>query len=293
MEWSGNANDANHGRLFWFSHVLIVIFVIVGALDLRLLVTELYEQRGIFLRGLAHPVTFTFSRGRPRELLGRTPGLLDTGSFNPLDGDYQLFGAVEVTPRNYYRLMSSGQNVLLFPGGAKEALSGRTDYPLFWPEKIDFIRTAARFNATIVPLSAIGMADGVNVLLEPRQLVNLPFVGEQVRVFNLNVSGARYDEKNETEVIGFPLALPKAPARNYFIFGKPIDLTDVDHNDKRACEKAYLQAKWEVRRGLDDLLRARDKDPFKDTRLRLAYESIFKRTAPTFPVDELNKQKTN
>jgi hypothetical protein len=49
--------------------------------------------------------------------------------------------------------MESGQDVLLFPGGAKEALNGNKSYPLYWPDKVDFVRTAAKFNATIVPVA--------------------------------------------------------------------------------------------------------------------------------------------
>ena len=40
------------------------------------------------------------------------------------------------------------------------------DYKLFWPEKIDFIRMAAMFDAIVVPFAAIGMADSINILLD-------------------------------------------------------------------------------------------------------------------------------
>jgi len=124
-----------------------------AALDLRILVAELVEKRGIFPRGLAHPVTFFASKDNPGELGGRTPGLIDP---NPINGDFRIFGAIEVNPRNFYRVLQAGQDALLFPGGAKEALSTREDYPLFWPNKTDFVRTAAKFNATVIPVSAVG-----------------------------------------------------------------------------------------------------------------------------------------
>ena len=34
----------------------------------------------------------------------------------------EQFGAVPVSPRNMYRLLKRGDNVLLFPGGVSEAL---------------------------------------------------------------------------------------------------------------------------------------------------------------------------
>jgi len=226
------------------------------------------------------------------ELQGRTPGLIkDDISFNPISsGEFMRFGAVEVTPRNYYRLLQSGQTVLLYPGGAKEALSKRRDYPLFWPNRVDFVRTAAKFNATILPLSSIGMADSVTVLAEPREAANLPFgIGERVRAINEGIyaqqSGAEGDE-----MVGMPIAFPRMAARNYFLFGKPIRLTTIHPDDKEACAKVYNEVKAEVERGLNDLRHAREKDPFKDTIQRLVYEHVLG-TAPTFPVNELNKNK--
>lgn len=266
--------------------------LLVAALDLRLLVTELLEERNILPRGLAHAVSFT-GRGRA-ELGGRTPGLVERDDmFNPItSGDFQQFGAVEVTPRNYYRLLESGQNVLLYPGGAKEALSKRTDYPLFWPDRLDFVRTAAKFNATIVPISSVGMADSVWVVAEPQEFLDSPIFGGRVRAFNTNASAGPVRTAEETpveQVIGFPLAFPKMPARNYFLFGTPIRLTKVDPKDKKACAQVYDEARGEVERGLADLARVRKHDPFRSTPRRMGYERIFGTTAPTFPIDKLNR----
>lgn len=260
---------------------------------------DMFEERGIFARGLAHPVAFIGQQqGSNRssnfnfELDGRTPGLLATGNnssgIGPPNANFEKFGAVMVTPRNYYRVLQSGQNALLFPGGAAEALSGNKSYPLLWPEKVDFVRTAARFNAIIVPLSAVGMLDSFNVIAEPQEIYKVPFIGERARRMNANITAARYDQNNEEETIGFPLALPSMPARNYFLFGKPIDTSNIDPSDKVACERIYKEAQQEVRRGIDDLIKAREHDPFKSTPQRLAYEQIFGKKAPTFPVSKLN-----
>jgi hypothetical protein len=255
-----------------------------AAADLRLLFGELYEQKGIIARGLAHPIAF--QNTKLNELGGRTPGISDMQ--DTLNGELYEFGAIPVTPRNYYRLMQSGQTGLLFPGGAKEALSGRKDYPLFWPTNTDFVRTAARFNATIIPVSAVGMLESVNVLVEAEDIFDIPFIGQRARELSENVPAARYNVKKEDEMLTPPIALPTLPARNYFIFGKPISTKDVDFKDKEACAKVYRQTQGEVRRGLDDILRVREKDPFKDTPRRLAYERLFGKKAPTFPIDELN-----
>lgn len=275
-----NTSDGSNPILFVANHQL-------AGLDLSLILTEIWEQREYWPRGLAHPVTFLTGNGTSDELGGRTPGVMDQRA-GIMPSNFQTFGAVEVNPRNYYRLMQSGQHVLLFPGGAKEAQSGRKDYPLFWPEKVDFVRTAAKFNATVVPLACIGMVDSVNVLAEPDAIMNMPLLGNRLRSFNTNISSARFDQRNEDEIIGFPLLIPGLPARNYFLFGQPFSLQDVDPYDKDACMNVYSQIQHELRRGLDDLLGAREHDAYKDTVRRLAYERLVGKQAPTFSADTLN-----
>ena len=129
---------------------------ITVGLDLNLIISELLEERQLICRGLAHPIVFNQTKEHP-ELWGRTPGLVSStsGAGDNVNSfsTFQKFGAVEVTPRNYYKLMQSKQNTLLFPGGVRDVFQTDPNYPLLWPDKPDFVRTAARFNATIVPLS--------------------------------------------------------------------------------------------------------------------------------------------
>ncbi|CAM9213585.1 unnamed protein product, partial [Choristocarpus tenellus] len=69
-------------------------------------------------------------------------------------------GAVPVSPQNLLKLLKAGQCVLLFPGGVKEALHQKGEaYQMFWPEKSEFVRMAAAYNATLVPFAAVGSAD--------------------------------------------------------------------------------------------------------------------------------------
>lgn len=198
-----------------------------------------------------------------------------------------------VTPRNFYRLMETGQTALLFPGGVREVFHGKNEaYKLFWPEKVDFVRVAARFNATIVPVSAVGGADSANILLDTPDILNLPFgLGERARNNTKNTVAARYDSENEEEIFQPPLVAPKLlPARHYFVFGKPFDTSNLDHKDKSACQMFYKNVQNELIRGLDDVLEARLRDPYANTLQRLVYENMLGKSAPTFPLSELNKR---
>lgn len=262
-------------------------------LDLNLLISKLIDN-DIIVRGLAHPVVFQSAPGsssRVDELGGRIPGLQrKTSGTGPNPSNFQTFGAVMVTPRNFYRVLQSGQNALLFPGGVREVFHGRDEaYQIFWPEKVDFVRTAARFNATIVPISAVGMADSIYTILESSEIVNLPLIGERAKAFAANVTAARFDAANEDEVFLPPIVSPKLPSRNYFIFGMPLSTKYLDPSDKASCQEAYHSIQSEMKRGFDDILSAREKDMYKEAPARLAYERFSGTKAPTFDISEVNR----
>lgn len=203
-----------------------------------------------------------------------------------------MFGAVKVSPRNFFRLLQTNQTALLFPGGVREALHGKgEDYKLFWPEKTDFVRVAAKFNATIVPLSAIGAADSATIIADANELVNLPFgIGENLSNFSQSTASARFDTKDEDELFIPPLALPNPiPARHYFLFGRAFDTTLLNPNNKGECQKMYAEIKNEVEQGIDALLNARKDDPYAfDGVKRTSYQRVFRKHPPTFPLSSLS-----
>ena len=174
----------NKPLLFVANHQLL-------GLDLGLIISQLIEERGINARGLAHPIVFSGSgsgKGGPAgtgtaNSNNRSSNNNNSNGQSQLEkrdkngrirednelrgGQFETFGAVMVTPRNYYRLMETSQAGLLFPGGVREVFHGKDEaYQLFWPEKVDFVRVAARFNATIVPISAVRAADSANILID-------------------------------------------------------------------------------------------------------------------------------
>lgn len=274
--------------LFVANHQLI-------GLDLGMIIAQLLTERNIAARGLAHPVVFQGGNGFGAGAgpTGPPQRITKRNKDGPVDappGDFQTFGAVMVTPKNFYRLMSTGQAGLLFPGGVREVFHGKgEEYELFWPEKADFVRVAARFNATIVPISAVGSADSANILLGPEEMLNLPFgLGDRLKKSSESTISARFDRSNSDERFVPPLVVPTVPARHYFVFGKPFDTSTVDHDDRAACTTMYGEVKSELRRGLDDVLVAREKDPFKDFARRIAVERISGKPAPTFGIEELN-----
>jgi len=133
------------------------------------------------------------------------------------------------------------------------------------------------------------MADSLNILLEPSEIVNLPVIGERAKSFAANVTAARFDVTNEDEVFLPPIVAPGLPSRNYFIFGKPISTKDLNPSDKTSCEEVYNGLKSEMKRGFDDILSAREKDNYRQAPQRLVYERVTGQKAPTFDIGEVNR----
>mmetsp|Transcript_9431 Transcript_9431/g.28688 ORF Transcript_9431/g.28688 Transcript_9431/m.28688 type:complete len:151 (-) Transcript_9431:902-1354(-) len=106
------------------------------------------------------------------------------GGFGAID--FPTFGAVPVSPRALYKLLKRGDPTLLYPGGVREAFKSTKrgeSYKLFWPEvynSADFAPVAARFNATIVPVAAIGAEDSFNMIADADDVLATPFLGERV-----------------------------------------------------------------------------------------------------------------
>jgi hypothetical protein len=129
---------------------------------------------------------------------------------------FSRFGAVEVTPGNYYELLRRNETILLFPGGAKEAYHRKGEQnSLLWPDKTDFIRMAATFDALVVPFAAVGMSDSVEMVLDRDDLLQIPYFGKRVLAASQLIPQAR--PGGDDQFIA-PIIVPKLPSRNYFIF---------------------------------------------------------------------------
>lgn len=88
--------------------VLLVGIHTLYGLELHPLYEAFLREKNIIIRGMAHPILF-----RRVETSWQEVSQSDALS---------VFGAIPVFPRNMYRLFSRNSHVLLYPGGAREAL---------------------------------------------------------------------------------------------------------------------------------------------------------------------------
>eukprot|EP00930_Biecheleria_cincta_P035546 TRINITY_DN24447_c0_g2_i1.p1 TRINITY_DN24447_c0_g2~~TRINITY_DN24447_c0_g2_i1.p1 ORF type:complete len:723 (-),score=123.82 TRINITY_DN24447_c0_g2_i1:31-2199(-) len=250
--------------------------------DLGPIVREFLLDRGVIARGLAFPGAMR--RGRRRDGAG------DEG----IGGTFQTFGAVPVSARNIFKLLQQGEMVLLFPGGVREALHGPDEqYQLQWPQKTDFVRVAARFNAVVVPFAGVGVDDNLKVLTtsqsireQSRQILQnllpfpLPEPGDDKEASieeGLMPVSESLAQRPSFPILAPPGRLASATEpgigdRLYFSFGEPFDLQGLDPKNRGACSETYDQIREAVRRELAWLLAARQQDPYRDVLRRQVWE---------------------
>ena len=248
-------------------------------------------QTGTLVRALAHPVAVrsSSSGGEGAGAGGEAGGGARRGATAGGFVDFETFGAVPVSPRALFKLLGRGESALLYPGGVREAFKstkkGKDEtYQLFWPEgaeESDFARVAARFDATIVPVAAIGAEEGFEMLLDADELLALPVLGERIAEGAKRTPVGRKGERFVS-----PIAVPKVPGRFYFLFGSPISTAGVDPTDKEACAALYQQVRAELEASLSYLLEQRKRDPYEQLLPRAAVEASwnFTRQVPTFRI---------
>ncbi|KNA07191.1 hypothetical protein SOVF_174150 [Spinacia oleracea] len=244
--------------------VIYVGYHMLMGLELSGLVEGFLREKEIMVRGLAHPALFASSSSNN-----------ELSSF-----DYtRVFGAVPVTASNLFKLLSTKSHILLYPGGAREALHYKGEaYKLFWPDRPEFVRMAAKFNATIVPFGVVGEDDVAELALDYNDLMKIPVVNELVRQNANDTVKVRNIDEGEVgnENLFIPGLLPKIPGRFYYLFGKPIETQGREEllKDKKSAEELYMQIKSEVESNIDYLLNKREDDPYRSIIDRTIYRLL-------------------
>ena len=163
-------------------------------LDLAVLVGLIHERAGRVLRSLGDRVVFAtpFFRGLARDM-----------------------GIIEGEPRATIGLLQDDQLVLVYPGGAREALSAPGDaYRLQWEGSRGFIRTALRAQKPIIPVAGIGNEE-LYVQVVSKDRVRESRVGR----FVSDLLGDKY-----VTPIYMGLGMLPFPTELHYIIGEPIHL---------------------------------------------------------------------
>ncbi|KAI5054984.1 hypothetical protein GOP47_0030129 [Adiantum capillus-veneris] len=245
--------------------ILLVGYHMLMGLELPALISEFMKRKQL-IRGVAHPILFT------RQL---EQGLAEPG-FND---DARVFGGLKLGKKNFFKVLSRRECALLYPGGAREALHRKGEaYKLFWPERSEFVRTAARFGVTIVPFGVVGEDDLFELVLDYNDIQKIPYLPKMFEEVNRTTPQVRRGQSGEVgaQELHMPLLLPKAPGRIYFLFGKPFPTAGrKELENKAAADIVYAEMKAEVQNCLNYLLKKREEDPYRAFLPRFLYESLW------------------
>ncbi|XP_057764037.1 phytyl ester synthase 1, chloroplastic-like isoform X2 [Salvia miltiorrhiza] len=249
--------------------VLIVGYHMLMGLELAPLIEQFLQEKKILVRGIAHPTFFSH--------------LVENESKEFSSYDYiRLYGALPVSANNLFKLFKTKSHVLLYPGGAREALHKKgEEYKLFWPEQPEFVRMAARFEATIVPFGVVGEDDLTELVLDYDDLMKIPFLSDLIILSNdekgqeFNIRAGMSGEVANQNLY-FPGLLPKIPGRLYYLFGKPIQTKGKKEmlKDREKARELYLEIKSEVETSMSYLLKKREQDPYRSIVDRTMYRAF-------------------
>jgi 1-acyl-sn-glycerol-3-phosphate acyltransferase len=133
-------------------------------------------------------------------------------------------GGVMGHPEVCSALMEAGKDLMVFPGGAHEAVKPARDiYELMWKERYGFVKLAAKHGYTIMPFGIVGPDEFYGHLMEGEDLPDSP-IGRLLTRFGLLNENTRADMLPPIPVGALGTLFPK-PQRIYLGFGEPIDLS--------------------------------------------------------------------
>jgi 1-acyl-sn-glycerol-3-phosphate acyltransferase len=237
----GEENLPDRPCLFVGNHALF-------ALDGWVLGPIMSKELGRFVRGLGDKFLFTV----------------------PSIGDRLVkFGPVMGHPEVCAAMMEHGQDLMVFPGGAHEAVKPTRDmYELQWKERYGFVKLAARHGYTIMPFGIVGPDEFYGHLIEGEDLPDSA-LGRVLKQFGVLSENTRSDMLPPIPVGALGTPFPK-PQRCYIGFGEPVDLSRYAGKTptKKQQQTIRDQVADQIETQLAEMLFARTQHKGKDGLLR-------------------------
>jgi len=197
----------------------------IYAYDVVIMLVELKLQKGIELRALGDRVHANIPYWR--DLL-------------------EKYGVVPGTPDNCAQLMQNKEHILVFPGGAREALKRKgEEHRLFWKNRTGFARLAVANKYPITPFFVYGADLGYDILWDYSRMKKTPILAPLFSKKSKLNQLLRDGELFPPIVVGRYNTLFPKKTPMIFKFGKPISTSKY----KGATDPDTL---WEVRERVED-----------------------------------------
>lgn len=178
---------------------------------------------------------------------GRLPrGLVERTAFRvpAVKTLMERLGHVAGTAENAVALLRRGDLVLVYPGGAREALKGSKErYALAWEKSKGFVRVALRAGVPIVPVAGIGVDDYYKIAKEPEAIAET-VLGKAIAAL---LGHGKYVPPAWSGVGPLPL-----PSKLVFAIGRPMSW---DAAPEAADDEAFVgKAQAEVKERLEQMI---------------------------------------
>ncbi|MCB1689071.1 MAG: acyltransferase family protein [Halioglobus sp.] len=178
-------------------------------------------------------------------------------------------GLVMGHPEVCAALMEDQQDLLVFPGGAYEAVKPASKiYELQWKERYGFVKLAAKHGYTIMPFGLVGPDEFYDHLMEGQDLPDSA-VGRLLTRLGLLNEDLRSDILPPIPLGSLGTPFPK-PQRCFLGFGKPINLSRYKGKTpaKKTLQTIRGQVSSEIEAQLRQLLVTREQQKGSDSLLR-------------------------
>jgi len=178
-------------------------------------------------------------------------------------------GAVMGHPEVCSAMMKDRQDLLVFPGGAHEAVKPASEvYELQWKERYGFVKLAALHGYTIMPFGLVGPDEFYGHYMEGQDLPGSA-LGQLLKRFGLLNDDIRADILPPVPLGALGTPFPK-PQRCYLGFGEPLKLSQ--YKGKTLTRKRLQiirgQVAEQIETQLAELLFAREQHKRNDSLLR-------------------------
>jgi 1-acyl-sn-glycerol-3-phosphate acyltransferase len=228
--------DPQRPTLFVGNHTLY------GMLDVPLLSYEIYQRKGVYVRGLADRMHYKIPVWREV---------------------FEWIGSVVGSRENCSALMQSGAHIMVFPGGSREVAKRKEEaYQLIWKDRTGFARMAVEHGYRIIPFAAVGAEDCYDILIDSNDIMGSGLV-KWLKTTALGSKLIGDGEQIFPLSRGLGLSMVPRPERFYFSFGEPIETAQYkgESDDPAVLADVRDAVKASIEAQLTALLKVQAKDP--------------------------------
>lgn len=179
----------------------------------------------------------------------------DRMHYSPLAPQRKIFeklGVVVGDRKVVSALMADRQDILVFPGGAREVMKRPDEkYTLQWQKRIGFLQLALEGGYSITPVGVSGGNDFFDILLDAGEILKTP-LGKFLSTNELAKKFLRGGEELPQLVRGLGFSMMPRPQQFHFVFGKPMKLDG--YRERIDDEAALLEARGLVAEALLGLI---------------------------------------